>query len=226
MLMSALHSLHAKFRLKPGLRLAAADAPKGFKTSLEPLPEGAKWVPPKAGFDQLHCFVHMQADLREALTRWEPYINEGQILWMYFPKGSSGIQTDLTRDRGWEPFHQQGASWQQLTLISLNDTWSAFGFRKTAPAVAAKKSGAVANKADAGKKPASPSTDWIDPIARRVTAPPALIKAFKTHPQARARFEKMSYTHQREYVEWIVDAVKEETRQKRLEKMMELLEKK
>ena len=226
MLMSALHPLHAKFRLKPGLRLAVQDAPKGFRVLLEPLPEGAKWVTPKAGFDQLHGFVRMQTDLRAIFDAWDPHTKEGQILWIYFPKGSSGIQTDLTRDRGWEPFHQEGASWQQLTLISLNDTWSAFGFRKTGSGAAAKKSGVVANKADAAQKPVRPSTTWIDPIARRVTAPPELIKAFKTHPQARARFEKMSYTHQREYVEWIVDAVKEETRQKRLEKMMELLERK
>lgn len=224
--MPAPHPLHAKFRLKPGLRLAAINAPGGFKGLLEPLPAGTKWVSPGAGFDHLHCFVHMQADLRQAFVTWNPQLEEGQILWMYFPKGSSGIQTDLTRDRGWELFNQKDACWQQLTLLSLNDTWSAFGFRKTGTSASAKKSDAVANKSAAGRKPAKPSTAWIDPIARRVTTPPELKKAFQTHPKAKARFEQMSYSHQREYVEWIADAVKEETRQKRLGKMMEILEKK
>ena len=39
------------------------------------------------------------------------------------------------------------------------------------------------------------------------------------------RFEKLSYSHKREYMQWIEGAKKSETRLKRIAKMMEKLEK-
>jgi uncharacterized protein YdeI (YjbR/CyaY-like superfamily) len=38
-------------------------------------------------------------------------------------------------------------------------------------------------------------------------------------------FEKLSYTHRKEYCRWITDAKKEETRLKRLGKAIEMLKK-
>ncbi len=38
-------------------------------------------------------------------------------------------------------------------------------------------------------------------------------------------FEKLSYTHRKEYCRWITDAKKEETRSKRLWKAIEMLKK-
>jgi len=38
-------------------------------------------------------------------------------------------------------------------------------------------------------------------------------------------FEKLSYTHRKEYCRWITDAKKEETRTKRLGKAIEMLKK-
>jgi hypothetical protein len=39
----------------------------------------------------------------------------------------------------------------------------------------------------------------------------------------RAFFDSLSFTHQREYVEWITTAKREETRQRRLDKAVEML---
>ena len=50
---------------------------------------------------------------------------------------------------------------------------------------------------------------------RRVVAPPADV--------ARATWEKLSYTHQREYAEHVADAKRPETRQRRIEKSVALL---
>ena len=38
-------------------------------------------------------------------------------------------------------------------------------------------------------------------------------------------FEKLSYTHRKEYCRWITEAKKEETRLRRLEKAIEMLKK-
>lgn len=49
------------------------------------------------------------------------------MLWLSFPKGSSRIQTDLTRDKGWEAIRDLDLKF--ITLVSVNDLWSAFSLR-------------------------------------------------------------------------------------------------
>jgi uncharacterized protein YdeI (YjbR/CyaY-like superfamily) len=51
--------------------------------------------------------------------------------------------------------------------------------------------------------------------------PPAFAAALKAHPAAQARFTAFSPSHRREYIEWIEDAKREETRQKRIETAIE-----
>ena len=64
-------------------------------------------------------------------------------------------------------------------------------------------------------------------VEERVVAVPAELKrVFQSEKEARAVFEKLSYTHQKEYVVWITEAKKEETRQKRIAKTIEMLKKK
>ena len=60
---------------------------------------------------------------------------------------------------------------------------------------------------------------------RLIDVPTELKKAFKIEKEAKACFDKLSYTHQREYVQWINDAKREETRQARLLKTIEMLKK-
>ena len=65
-----------------------------------------------------------------------------------------------------------------------------------------------------------------DAEERVVAVPAELKRAFKSEKEANAAFEKLSYTHQKEYVVWITEAKKEETRQKRIAKTIEMLKKK
>lgn len=58
---------------------------------------------------------------------------------------------------------------------------------------------------------------------RLVEVPDALKNAFRTEKEAEAHFEKLSYTHQKEYVDWINEAKKGETRQSRITKCIEML---
>jgi len=58
-------------------------------------------------------------------------LRPGSLLWVSFPKGTSGIQTDLTRDKGWEALRDLDMKW--VTLVSVNDTWSAFCLRPYQP---------------------------------------------------------------------------------------------
>ena len=65
-----------------------------------------------------------------------------------------------------------------------------------------------------------------DAEERVVAVPAELKRAFKSEKEAKAAFEKLSYTHQKEYAAWINEAKKEETRQKRIAKTIEMLKKK
>jgi hypothetical protein len=58
---------------------------------------------------------------------------------------------------------------------------------------------------------------------RVVEIPKDLLKEFKKDKDAKAFFDKLSYTHQKEYVNWIEDAKKVETRQSRILKTMDML---
>lgn len=64
-----------------------------------------------------------------------------------------------------------------------------------------------------------------DTEPRVVEIPAELRKIFKTEKEAKAYFDKLTYTHQREYVTWINEAKKDETRQSRILKTMEMLKK-
>ena len=51
---------------------------------------------------------------------------------------------------------------------------------------------------------------------KAVEVPPDLAKALRADPKARAAFDAFPPSHRREYVEWLVEAKTEETRQRRL----------
>ena len=56
---------------------------------------------------------------------------------------------------------------------------------------------------------------------RALTIPPDLSAALKKNKRALATFEKFPPSHKREYVEWITEAKREETRTKRLAQAVE-----
>jgi hypothetical protein len=65
---------------------------------------------------------------------------------------------------------------------------------------------------------------WRDEEVRTVEVPAQFEKLIKKEGLLPV-FEKLSYTHRKEYCRWITDAKKEETRLKRLGKAIEMLKK-
>ena len=60
---------------------------------------------------------------------------------------------------------------------------------------------------------------------RVIEIPKDLMKELKKDKEAKAFFDKLSYTHRKEYVNWVTEAKKEETRQNRIIKTIEMLKK-
>ena len=53
-------------------------------------------------------------------------------------------------------------------------------------------------------------------VKQKLTVPADLKAALQKNPKARKTFENFSYSHKKEYVDWIIDAKRDETRQRRL----------
>jgi hypothetical protein len=62
-----------------------------------------------------------------------------------------------------------------------------------------------------------------DDQPRTVDPPAALADALAADPEARKAFDGLSFTHQREYAEWVVEAKREATRRRRVERAVKLL---
>ena len=60
---------------------------------------------------------------------------------------------------------------------------------------------------------------------QKVTVPADLKAALAKNAKARRTFENFSYSHKKEYVDWITDAKRDETRQRRLKTAMQWLAK-
>jgi uncharacterized protein YdeI (YjbR/CyaY-like superfamily) len=63
---------------------------------------------------------------------------------------------------------------------------------------------------------------WKDDQVRSVEVPAGFEKLMKKEGLLPV-FEKLSYTHRKEYCRWITEAKKQETRLKRVEKAIEML---
>jgi hypothetical protein len=124
--------LAAKLKLKPGQPGALIGAPEGYRQELAPLPEGVQLsdhIDGKVAW--LQVFVKSEAELTAMLPRILASLQPESLLWLTYPKGSSKIQTDLTRDKGWDSVRQAHLKW--INLVSVNATWSAFSLRPFRP---------------------------------------------------------------------------------------------
>jgi hypothetical protein len=114
-----------KMKLKSGLNAAIINAPENYvdalrhDTALSPTLNGK--------FDWIQIFVRSKAELDALAPKAAKALKPESMLWISFPKGSSKIQTDLTRDKGWEGVQALDLKW--VNLVSVNETWSAFALR-------------------------------------------------------------------------------------------------
>jgi hypothetical protein len=65
----------------------------------------------------------------------------------------------------------------------------------------------------------------LDEEPRQVEIPDDLAAAFAGDPGAQDAFDRLSFTHRREYVEWVTSAKREATRTRRVAQTLEMLRK-
>ncbi len=205
-----------KLKIKDKDVLLTINAPADFKKHLGAVPQGVKIVNEGKTYNQVHWFVINKAQVEKEMKKVLGLLKENVTCWIYYPKGTSKIQTDLTRDKGWDALLAQGDKLTWISLIAFDDTWSAFGCRL--------KTDADKNK-EAKPKEERPILQYIDPVAKTVRLPEDLALAFKKNKAAGDYFNSLAYSHRKEYVEWIVTAKQEATRKIRIEGTLERLNK-
>jgi hypothetical protein len=201
-----------KLKIKENFTLLTINAPADFKKNIGELPKGAKISADSKNYNQVHWFVMNKAQMDKELSKVLKLIKDEVTLWIYYPKGTSKLQTDLTRDKGWDDLLKHDElGW--ISLISFDDTWSTFGSRlKT-----------NADKKREEKPRERPIFDYVDPKTKSVKLPEDLAIALKKNKKQEDFFNSLSFTNKKEYIEWIITAKREETRTERIKGTMERL---
>jgi hypothetical protein len=114
----------------PGMSAAVITAPDDVATDLDAT-RGLKV--PRAGkvtLDWLLVFVPDQAAVRRFGLPATRAVKPEGFLWFAYPKLTGAIQSDVTRDKGWEPVRALG--FEGVAAVSVDATWSALRFRPVA----------------------------------------------------------------------------------------------
>jgi len=120
-----------KLKLAATAKAAVVGAPPGYVASLG-LPKGSHLSAKLDGaFDWIQLFVKTRAELERSIGRTARALRPTGLLWITYPKASSGIQTDLSRDKGWDSLMAHDLKW--ITLVSVDASWSAFSLRPHKP---------------------------------------------------------------------------------------------
>lgn len=192
--------------------ITVVNGPGNYKKLLGPVPKGVAVKDTlKKGDMFIHLFVQNTKELNKYFPKVTKALGDGGLLWISYPKGSSGMQTDLSRDHGWEILADAKLKW--LALISFSDKWSAFLMKNSLPEPQAKSSEEYHKNKE----------EWSDAATKTVKIPDDLAAAFKKSKKAEGIFNKLNFTGRKEYVMWIVSAKREETRAERVKKTIEKL---
>ena len=116
-----------KLGIKAGFDMAFVNAPEDFVTQLDlPSDVNIRRQPKNKDLDFMLVFVKSQKTLRTAFKQCSRKIKPNGMLWMSWPKKTSGLQTDLTenivRDIG------LAAGLVDVKVCAIDDVWSGLKF--------------------------------------------------------------------------------------------------
>ncbi|MGD9046826.1 MAG: hypothetical protein PVF77_02125 [Anaerolineae bacterium] len=114
--------------MQPGQRALILNAPVGYMEELGPLPDDIEFADLAEGeCDFVHLFVKDSAEMERLGPVAVEAVKRDGLLWVSYPKRSSKVKTDLSRDKGWDILAQAGL--RPVTQISVNEVWSALRWR-------------------------------------------------------------------------------------------------
>lgn len=114
-----------KLGIKPGARLQFVSEPKEFAGLLGQLPDGSR-LASRGTLDFAILFVKSQSELRKRFASLRDRLESNGMLWVAWPKKTSGVTTDVTegvvRTFGLE------SGLVDVKICAVDATWSGLKF--------------------------------------------------------------------------------------------------
>jgi len=116
-----------KLGIKPGHRMWAFDPPDRYEALLGELPEGARPArEEERGIEFLHVFATSRAALGRGLAEARERMAEDGMVWLSWPKKTSGVETELdgnvVRETG------LAAGLVDIKVCAVDEVWSGLKF--------------------------------------------------------------------------------------------------
>ena len=116
-----------KLGIKEGSRVTLVNAPENFETNLGELPDNVKFMKSTTkSLDLILFFVLSERVLARDFAKLAARLTSNGMIWIAWPKKSSGVTTDLT----FEPVQRIGldAGLVDVKICAIDDTWSGLKF--------------------------------------------------------------------------------------------------
>ena len=119
--------LPKKLGIKDGSRIVLLNAPKDFESELGELPDNVEFIKrPTKSLDIILFFVLTERALARDFAKLAAKITANGMMWIAWPKKSSGVVTDLSEQRVREIGLNAGLV--DVKVCAIDETWSGLKF--------------------------------------------------------------------------------------------------
>ena len=119
--------LPKKLGIKEGTRVALVNAPKDFESELGELPDNVEFIKrPTKSLDIILFFVLSERALTRDFAKLATKLKANGMMWISWPKKSSGVSTDLSEQRVREIGLEAGLV--DVKVCAIDETWSGLKF--------------------------------------------------------------------------------------------------
>jgi hypothetical protein len=115
--------LAQKLGIKGDTKVTALNAPPAYRKLLAPLPPNVSFTDKTTvGTGFVHLFVTERCVLEKELKRLRKLLDDAGVLWISWPKKSSGVGSDITEDVIRELCLPLG--FVDVKVCAIDETWS------------------------------------------------------------------------------------------------------
>ena len=119
--------LPKKLGIKEGCRIALVNAPKNFESELGELPDNVEFIKrPTKSLDIIVLFVLTERALMSNFAKLAAKLIGNGMIWIAWPKKSSGVATDLSEQRVRDIGLNAGLV--DVKVCAIDETWSGLKF--------------------------------------------------------------------------------------------------
>lgn len=203
-----------KLQVKPGNVIKVVNAPEKAGAIFGDIPSDIviKYNE-EAVFNVLIAFTINKDQLDKQIKNNLKYIDAKTIIWIFYPKKTSNIKSDLDLMKSWKELDVFGLT--PCASAAVNETWTALRLKL------------ITEVKPSGMRNDHIKTNefggYIDPVNKTVKLPEDLKTLLESQPKALDYFDQLAYSHRKECVLWLLSAKQEKTRISRLEKTVEML---